>query len=116
MAAHPRVRSVQRSGDVCLLIYGALLANVIVFELFKTVTGAAESELRNSLYLLDLETLEGSWHPLLPHPLAAGKVDAAANWVDDAELRLEEEPERRRSERAVSVLQQVDFGPNGNFP
>jgi putative thiazole-containing bacteriocin maturation protein len=72
---------------------GALLANVIVFELFKTVTGAAEPELRNSLYLLDLETLEGSWHPLLPHPLAAGKVNAAANWVDDTELRLVEEPE-----------------------
>ncbi|NRF96207.1 putative thiazole-containing bacteriocin maturation protein [Paenibacillus frigoriresistens] len=72
---------------------GAMLANVIVFELFKTVTGAAEPELRNSLYLLDLETLEGSWHPLLPHPLAAGKVNAAANWLDDAELRLEEDPE-----------------------
>lgn len=72
---------------------GALLANVIVFELFKTVTGAAEAELRNSLYLLDLETLEGSWHPLLPHPLAAGKFNVAANWVDDAELRLEQGPE-----------------------
>ncbi|MEK8130029.1 putative thiazole-containing bacteriocin maturation protein [Paenibacillus filicis] len=69
---------------------GALLSNVIVFELFKTVTGASEPELRNSIYLLDLETLEGSWHPLLPHPLAAGKINATANWVDDAELRLEE--------------------------
>jgi putative thiazole-containing bacteriocin maturation protein len=72
---------------------GALLANMIVFEMFKTVTGAAEPELRNSLYLLDLETLEGSWHPLLPHPLVTGKVCAAANLVDDAELRLEEEQE-----------------------
>ncbi|TVY00297.1 putative thiazole-containing bacteriocin maturation protein [Paenibacillus cremeus] len=72
---------------------GALLANVIVFELFKTVTDSAEPELRNSLYMLDLETLDGSWHPLLPHPLAAGKVNAEANWVNDAELRLEEGPE-----------------------
>ncbi|MFE5320918.1 putative thiazole-containing bacteriocin maturation protein [Paenibacillus sp. NPDC056579] len=71
---------------------GALLANVIVFELLKTLTGAAEPEQRNSLYLLDLETLEGSWHPLQPHPLAAGKVNAAASWVDDVELRLEDGP------------------------
>ncbi|GAA3404210.1 putative thiazole-containing bacteriocin maturation protein [Paenibacillus hodogayensis] len=71
---------------------GALLANVIVFELFKNVTGTAEPELRNSLYLLDLETLEGGWHPLLPHPFATGTFNAAANWVDDVELRLEEGP------------------------
>ncbi|ULL16817.1 putative thiazole-containing bacteriocin maturation protein [Paenibacillus sp. H1-7] len=71
---------------------GALLANVIVFELLKTLTGAAEPEQRNSLYLLDLETLEGSWHSLLPHPLAAGKVTASASWVDDVELRLQDGP------------------------
>ncbi|UQZ81035.1 hypothetical protein SK3146_00191 [Paenibacillus konkukensis] len=71
---------------------GALLSNAIVFELFKTVSGAAEPELRNSLYLLDLETLEGSSHPVLPHPLVDGKVDAAVNWVDDVDLRLEERP------------------------
>ncbi|AEI44783.1 putative thiazole-containing bacteriocin maturation protein [Paenibacillus mucilaginosus] len=69
---------------------GALLANVIVFEHFKQVTGAAQPELRNSLYLLDLETLEGNWRPFLPHPLAAGKWNASARWVDDVELRLEE--------------------------
>ncbi|MFC5451160.1 putative thiazole-containing bacteriocin maturation protein [Paenibacillus aestuarii] len=69
---------------------GALLANLIVFEHFKMVTGAAESELRNSLYLLDLETLEGNWHPFLPHPLAAENVNAAARWVDITELRFEE--------------------------
>lgn len=72
---------------------GALLANVIVFELFKNVTGAAEPESRNSLYLLDLETLEGNWLPILPHPFAAGDVNAAADWVDDVELRLEERQE-----------------------
>ncbi|OXM83011.1 putative thiazole-containing bacteriocin maturation protein [Paenibacillus rigui] len=72
---------------------GALLSNVIVFELFKTVTGVSEPEPRSSLYLFDLETLEGNWHPILPHPFAAGKINATANWVDNAELRLEEGPE-----------------------
>lgn len=74
---------------------GALLANVIVFDLFKTLTGASVPELRNSLYLLDLETLEGNWHPLQPHPLAAGKFNVSVNWVDNAALRLEKVPEGR---------------------
>lgn len=68
---------------------GAMLANVIVFELFKTVTGATGSELRNSLFLLDLETLEGSWHPFMPHPLVSGCAAATAEWVRDLDQRLE---------------------------
>ncbi|TVX99119.1 putative thiazole-containing bacteriocin maturation protein [Cohnella terricola] len=71
---------------------GALLANVIVFELFKMATGAVEPESRHSLFLLDLETLEGSWHSFLPHPLPAGKAKVQAEWVDEPELRLEERP------------------------
>lgn len=68
---------------------GAMLANVIVFELFKTVTGAVESELRHSLYLLDLETLEGSWHKVMPHPLASTGVRMPVKWIQDLEARLE---------------------------
>jgi putative thiazole-containing bacteriocin maturation protein len=68
---------------------GAMLANVIVFELFKTVTGVTGSELRNSLFLLDLETLEGDWHAFLPHPLVNRLAGAAAEWVQDLDRRLE---------------------------
>ncbi|SFM44799.1 putative thiazole-containing bacteriocin maturation protein [Paenibacillus sp. 1_12] len=64
---------------------GAMLANVIVFELFKTVTG--DSELRNSFFLLDLETLEGSWHPFMPHPLIHGFEEART--VQASKLRLD---------------------------
>jgi len=71
---------------------GALLANVIVFELFKMATGAVEPESRHSLFLLDLETLEGSWHSFQPHPLPAGNAKVQAKWVDEPELRLEERP------------------------
>lgn len=46
----------------------SMLANVIVFELFKSVTGAAQPELRDSIYLLNLETLESGRYPFLPHP------------------------------------------------
>jgi putative thiazole-containing bacteriocin maturation protein len=69
---------------------GALLANVIAFELFKAIAGAGESEQRNSVYLLDLETLEGTWHPVLPHPLAGGKPAAKIEWVQDMDQRQSE--------------------------
>lgn len=52
---------------------GAMLANVVVFELFKTMTGEAAQ--RNSFFLLNLETLEGGWHSFWPHPLIRGFVD-----------------------------------------
>lgn len=71
---------------------GAMLANVLVFELFKSVTG--ESDLRNSFFLLDLETLEGSWHPFLPHPLvhgheAAKRIEVSKQWFDGSSDRVE---------------------------
>ena len=54
---------------------GAMLANVIVFELFKKITGVPV--LSNSqMFLLNLETLEGKWHPYKPHPLVTGKINA----------------------------------------
>ncbi|NHN32737.1 putative thiazole-containing bacteriocin maturation protein [Paenibacillus agricola] len=66
---------------------GAMLANVIVFELFKTVT--LESELRNSFFLLDLETLEGSWHPFMPHPLIHGFEEARTVQASKLQLKLQ---------------------------
>lgn len=69
---------------------GAMLANVLVFEHFKAVTGAVESQLRNVLYLLNLETLEGSWHQVLPHPSADVGTPFAPEWIPDAESRLED--------------------------
>lgn len=64
---------------------GAILANVIVFELFKTVTGVSQSEIKNRFFLLNLETLEGSWHSFMPHPLVTGK-NAAELVIDLDEL------------------------------
>lgn len=71
---------------------GAMLANVIVFELFKTVTGVTDSELKNKFFLLDLETLEGSWHSFVAHPLVTGKT--VAEWVDNLDLQLEQSKDR----------------------
>ncbi|MED1864339.1 bacteriocin maturation protein [Fictibacillus nanhaiensis] len=50
-----------------------MLANVAVFELFKKITGVQENH-ENAIYQLDVETLEGSWHPVSPHPLVNKKM------------------------------------------
>jgi putative thiazole-containing bacteriocin maturation protein len=50
----------------------AMLANVLAFELFKSVTGTSGVELQNQLFLLNLETLESSRHSFIPHPLVTG--------------------------------------------
>ncbi|KZE69198.1 hypothetical protein AWM68_02720 [Fictibacillus phosphorivorans] len=54
----------------------ALLANVAVFELFKEITGAEDQKKDHFIYRLNLETLEGNWHSVLPHPLVNGSVQA----------------------------------------
>ncbi|RKN84020.1 putative thiazole-containing bacteriocin maturation protein [Paenibacillus ginsengarvi] len=71
---------------------GAILANVAAFEHFKTVTGAVRPELSDAVYTLDLETFEGSWHKLLPHPLvqADGRGREETAWLEDWEARLDE--------------------------
>ncbi|MFE1245157.1 bacteriocin maturation protein [Fictibacillus sp. NPDC058756] len=54
----------------------SLLANVAVFELFKTVTGVLENKIDSPIYRLNLETLEGSWHPVIPHPHVTENIKA----------------------------------------
>jgi putative thiazole-containing bacteriocin maturation protein len=88
---------------------GAMLANVIVFELFKTVTG--ESELRNSFFLLDLETLEGSWHQFMPHPLTRGC--AAAQRVQVSNLQLDVSSDRSASNRLLSYFNRLTSAQTG---
>lgn len=53
---------------------GALLANIMVFELFKKTTGLLDIKKENPIYLLNLEKLEGSWHTFFPHPLVTGRT------------------------------------------
>jgi putative thiazole-containing bacteriocin maturation protein len=87
----------------------AMLANVIVFELFKTVTG--ESELRNSCFLLDLETLEGSWHPFMPHPLIRGC--ASAQRVQVSNLWLDGSSDRSASNILLPFFNQLTSAKTG---
>ncbi len=69
---------------------GAMLANVIVFELFKKITGVPALS-NNQMFLLNLKTLEGKWHPFKPHPLSTGKINAieVENGLDEMSLNNE---------------------------
>ncbi|GGE24233.1 putative thiazole-containing bacteriocin maturation protein [Marinithermofilum abyssi] len=92
---------------------GAMLANVIVFELFKTVTGVTESELKNKFFLLNLETLEGNWHSFNPHPLVAGH--GKAEWVQDLDRRLEGRTGRSESSRLLPYFGLLTSAESGIF-
>jgi len=69
-------------------IAGAILANVIVFEFFKEVTGISTSEQNNRFFLLDLDKLEGIWHTFISHPFVEGS--AVAEWIKDCELKIDQ--------------------------
>ncbi|WP_137789277.1 bacteriocin maturation protein [Bacillus sp. E(2018)] len=65
----------------------SLLANVAVFILFKKITGVQENS-ENSIYQLNVNTLEGSWHPVSPHPFINKKMKA--DQIDDPLLFLKD--------------------------
>ena len=71
---------------------GAMLANVIVFELFKDVTSVSEKEQKNQFFLLDLETLEGNWHSFMPHPLVTEQT--SSRLVEDIDMKLAQGTDR----------------------
>lgn len=54
----------ENSSDSVSPITSAMLANVIVFELFKHVADDSYREKESQFFLLNYETLEGTWHPL----------------------------------------------------
>ncbi|MCM3117867.1 putative thiazole-containing bacteriocin maturation protein [Neobacillus sp. MER 74] len=92
---------------------GAMLANVIVFELFKEVTGVTEPEQKNQFFLLDLDTLEGNWHSFLPHPLVTGRISTI--WVEDYDRRREQEVVTGESSKLLLYFYQLTSKETGIF-
>ncbi|MBA2875842.1 putative thiazole-containing bacteriocin maturation protein [Thermaerobacillus caldiproteolyticus] len=93
---------------------GAMLANVIVFELFKKVTGVTKSEQRNQFFLLDLETLEGNWHSFIKHPLVTTEC-VAAELVQDLDLRLKQNSSCDDPSRLFHYFSQLTSVESGIF-
>jgi putative thiazole-containing bacteriocin maturation protein len=94
-------------------IPGAMLANMMVFELFKEVTGVTKPNQRNRIFLLDTETLEGSWHSFLPHPLETRNTAAEA--VGSLETRLEQVSERIDREKMLYFFSMLTSKETGIF-
>lgn len=92
---------------------GAMLSNVLVFELFKETTKVSGSEQSNQLFLLDLETLEGSWHPYLTHPLVSGEI--SANWVQDFNQRLLQKSSKHESGKLFMFFNEITSMQVGIF-
>lgn len=92
---------------------GAMLANVIVFELFKDVTGVSEKEQKNQFFLLDFETLEGNWHPFLPHPLVTGH--RSARLLEDVNIRLSGGMENEDPHKLLLYFNQLTSKVSGIF-
>lgn len=92
---------------------GAMLANVIVFEWFKAITGVNEKEPRNKVFLLDLETLEGTWHSFLPHPLVQGKRKVER--IQDIERHLEQNLDKRASNGLIPYFSTLTSAETGIF-
>jgi putative thiazole-containing bacteriocin maturation protein len=93
---------------------GAMLANVIVFELFKKVTGLTKSEQRNQFFLLDLETLEGGWHSFIKHPLVTTEC-VSAELVQDLDLRLKQNASCDDPSRLFHYFSQLTSTESGIF-
>ncbi|WP_078410372.1 putative thiazole-containing bacteriocin maturation protein [Priestia abyssalis] len=92
---------------------GAMLANVIVFELFKEMTGVTESEQKNRFFLLDLDTLEGNWHSFKPHPLVTGCT--SAEWIEDFDMRIEQGLRRGEPGKLLLYFNQLTSEVSGIF-
>ncbi|MBY0148193.1 putative thiazole-containing bacteriocin maturation protein [Neobacillus niacini] len=91
----------------------AMLANVIVFELFKEVTGVSERVQKNQFFLLDLETLEGNWHSFIPHPLVTGQT--SSKLVEDIDMRLAQGTERGDNGKLLLSFNQLTSRVTGIF-
>jgi hypothetical protein len=92
---------------------GAMLANVIVFELLKTVAGVSSPEQINQFFLLNLETLEGKWHSFIPHPLVTEQ--AGIEWIQDIEPRLEQSTEKAEWNKLLLYFSQLTSAEAGIF-
>ena len=75
---------------------GSILANVLVFELFKKAVGISGSTQNNQIYLLNLETLEGNWLSFITHPLVTSR-SLTPRLIEDLDLRLKHELNRKKT-------------------
>ncbi|RSD28695.1 putative thiazole-containing bacteriocin maturation protein [Mesobacillus subterraneus] len=87
----------------------ALLANVIAFEFFKDEAGLTQADQKNRIFLLDVETLDGSWHSVLAHPNGEPELE----WLEDLESRLEPDIRGTEPEKLLTFFSLVTSKETG---
>ncbi|MEN1935664.1 putative thiazole-containing bacteriocin maturation protein [Paenibacillus sp. 102] len=95
-------------------IAGAMLANIIVFELFKNVTGVTKREQQNQFFLLDSETLEGEWHSFIQHPLITTE-SLHRDIIQGLDEVLGQHSDQNRSNELFHFFDQLTSNKSGIF-
>ncbi|WP_028548478.1 hypothetical protein [Paenibacillus sp. UNC451MF] len=70
-----------------------LLSNLIVYEYHKWLVGEIEPSSNNHCYIFNPLTLEGSWHPVLPHPFLSGHEAVRITTELERNLESDQEPD-----------------------
>lgn len=110
---HQNILSEEEARQSVSSITSAMLANVIVFELFKEITKADELEKNNQIFLINQESLEGNWHTFSPHPLVTGK--AKAELIQDFDRRLQQNSMQGVQSKLLTFLSQFNSQETGLF-
>ncbi|PGZ91791.1 putative thiazole-containing bacteriocin maturation protein [Bacillus sp. AFS029533] len=112
-SVHQNILCEEGTNQPLSLMTSAMLANIMVFELFKDITKSRETEKNNQVYIINQETLEGSWHSFSPHPLVTGK--AKAKIVHNFEEKLEQNKPRGDLSKLITYLGQFNSQETGLF-
>ncbi|PEC51869.1 putative thiazole-containing bacteriocin maturation protein [Bacillus sp. AFS077874] len=112
-SVHQNILCEEETNQSLSAITSAMLANIMVFELFKDITQSRETEKNNQVYIINQETLEGSWHTFSPHPLVTGK--AKAKIVHNFEEKLEENKPSGDQSNLLTYLGQFNSQETGLF-
>lgn len=92
----------------------AMLANTIVFELFKHVTDSSNRKTKKHFFLLDFETLEGNWHSFMKHPLIAPE-NFTIELIQDLDDTLKRHADQKHSNELFRFFDQLTSNKAGVF-
>ncbi|MCF8564236.1 bacteriocin maturation protein [Alicyclobacillus tolerans] len=98
---------------------GAMLTNILVFEMFKGATHVVSIDAVGHLFVLNLETLEGAWHSFWMHPLVDGGTQSTAadgmEWTKDLFPNLTHEAAKPNSSDILSCFGKLTSEVTGIF-
>ncbi|PFX61597.1 putative thiazole-containing bacteriocin maturation protein [Bacillus wiedmannii] len=110
---HQYLFSKESKFNTCSFTVSAMLTNVMVFELFKKITGLTEFTQMNQFFLLNMDTLEGGWYSFMPHPLVTKCT--VAKWIHNFDLRFKQSSDRGKTSKLLPYFSQLTSKESGVF-